>query len=77
LTREEALRLAVQTGYHLTWNEDRSGSLEAGKVADMVVLAENPLTCPEARIKDISVEMTIVNGQVVHGTHECKMQNDK
>jgi predicted amidohydrolase YtcJ len=43
----------------------------------MVVLAENPLTCPDARIKDISVEMTIVNGQVVHGTHECKMQNDK
>lgn len=66
LTREEALRLAVQNGHLLTGNEDRRGSLEPGKVADLVVLGDNPLTCPEDRIKDIPVELTMVGGRVVH-----------
>ena len=66
LTREEALRLAIQNGHMLAWNEDRRGSLEPGKVADLVVLGENPLTCPEDRIKDTPVELTMVGGRVVH-----------
>ena len=37
--------MAAQSGHRLTWNEDRYGSLEVGKVADMVVLAEDPLSC--------------------------------
>lgn len=67
LTREEALRMAAQSGYRLTWNEDRYGSLEAGKVADMVVLAEDPLTCALERMKDIKVERTFVGGRQVFG----------
>ncbi len=66
LTREEALRLSVQAGYFITWNEDRFGSLEVGKMADLVVLGDNPLTCPEDKMKDIPVDMTIVGGKVVH-----------
>jgi cytosine/adenosine deaminase-related metal-dependent hydrolase len=56
ITREEALRMAAQSGHRLTWNEERSGSLEVGKVADMVVLAEDPLSCDLDRLKDIRVE---------------------
>jgi predicted amidohydrolase YtcJ len=67
LTREEALRMAAQSGYRLTWNEDRYGSLEAGKVADMVVLEEDPLTCALERMKDIKVERTFVGGRQVFG----------
>jgi predicted amidohydrolase YtcJ len=67
LTREEALRLAAQSGHRLTWNEDRFGSLEPGKVADMVVLAEDPLTCDLDRLKDIEVERTFVGGREVFG----------
>jgi predicted amidohydrolase YtcJ len=67
LTREEALRLAVQSGHRLTWNEDRHGSLEVGKVADMVVLAEDPLTCELDRLKDIRVERTFLGGRQVYG----------
>jgi predicted amidohydrolase YtcJ len=42
LTREEVLCMAVQSGHQLTWNEDRFGSLEVGKVADMAVLPKIP-----------------------------------
>lgn len=66
LTREEALRMAAQSGHLLTWTEEEAGSIEAGKRADLVVLAEDPLTCPEDRLKDIPVEMTLVGGRIVH-----------
>jgi predicted amidohydrolase YtcJ len=66
LTREEALRLSVQTGHLLTWNEDRRGSIEVGKDADLAVLDGNPLTCAEERIKDIAVDLTVVGGRIVH-----------
>lgn len=66
LTREEALRLSVQTGHLLTWSEERRGSLEPGKDADLVVLGDDPLTCPEDAIKDLSVDLTIVAGRIVH-----------
>jgi predicted amidohydrolase YtcJ len=63
LTREEALRLAVQTGHLLTWSEERLGSLEVGKQADLVVVGEDPLTCPEERLRDLRIDMTLVGGQ--------------
>ena len=67
LTREEALRMAVQTGHMLSWNEDLYGSLEPGKVADLVVLPEDPMTCEFDRMKDIPVERTFVGGLQVFG----------
>jgi predicted amidohydrolase YtcJ len=67
LTREEALRMAAQSGHRLTWNEDRYGSLEVGKVADMVVLAEDPLSCDLDRLKDIRVDRTFLAGREVVG----------
>ena len=67
LTREEALRMAAQSGYRLTWNEEKYGSLEAGKVADMVVLAEDPLSCDLDRLKDIRVDRTFLGGRQVFG----------
>jgi predicted amidohydrolase YtcJ len=67
LTREEALRMAAQSGHRLTWNEDRYGSLEVGKVADMVVLAEDPLSCDLDRLKDVRVDGTFLGGRQVFG----------
>ena len=68
LTREEALRMAVQTGHMLSWNEDLYGSLEPGKMADLVVLPEDPMTCEFDRMKDIPVERTFVGGRQVFGS---------
>ncbi|MGH6689936.1 MAG: amidohydrolase [Gammaproteobacteria bacterium] len=66
LTREEALRMSVQSGHVLTWSENRRGSIEIGKDADLAVLDANPLTCAEDAIKDIAVDLTITGGRIVH-----------
>ena len=66
LSREEALRAATIEGAYLTFEEAEKGSLEPGKLADLVVLSDDPLTCDEARIKDITAELTIVGGRIVY-----------
>lgn len=66
LTREEVLRMAVQTGHLLSWSEDRGGSIEPGKKADLAVLNGDPLTCPLDTLRDISVELTMVDGTIVY-----------
>lgn len=45
------------------YEEQTKGSLEVGKLADLVVLAENPLTVDPKRIKDIEIVETYVGGQ--------------
>jgi hypothetical protein len=66
LGREETLRLACQTGHALTWDEALRGSIEVGKVADLAVLDADPLTCDLEALRDISADLTIVNGRIVH-----------
>ena len=66
LSREEALRCGTKGGAYLTFEEDKKGSIEEGKLADMAVLSADLLTCPEEDIKDIVSDMTIVGGEVVY-----------
>ena len=66
LSREEALRCATMGGAYLTFDEDRKGSIEEGKLADFAILSDDPLTCAEDAIKDIVAETTIVGGKVVY-----------
>jgi len=65
LTREEALRCATMGGAYLTFEEDLKGSLEPGKLADVTVLSQDPLTCPLEDLRDTVAETTIVGGEVV------------
>jgi predicted amidohydrolase YtcJ len=65
LTREEALRAATTGGAWLTLEEREKGTLEPGKLADLAVLSEDPLTVDEARIAGIVADLTIVGGRVV------------
>jgi hypothetical protein len=48
------------------FEEDRKGSIEPGKLADLVVIDRDILTIPEDQIKDIKVEMTLIHGKVVY-----------
>jgi predicted amidohydrolase YtcJ len=66
ITRQEALQLATINNARLMGDESRKGSIETGKLADLVVLSENILTCPESRIRDADVLMTIVGGKIVY-----------
>jgi predicted amidohydrolase YtcJ len=67
ITREEALRMWTVNGAYLSFEENIKGSIEPGKLADMVVISDDFLSCPVDRIKDIEALVTIVDGRVVHG----------
>ncbi|MDP7241977.1 MAG: amidohydrolase [Rhodospirillales bacterium] len=66
ITRAEALRAATMGGAALTSEENEKGSLEPGKLADLAVLSDDPLTCAEGALKDITAELTMVGGRIVH-----------
>jgi len=66
LSREEALRCMTANGALLTWDENRKGVLKPGMLADLAVLDADPLSCPEAEIKNIKALMTLVGGKVVY-----------
>lgn len=66
IDRMDALRSMTLNGAYLSFDEDKIGSLENGKYADLAVLDRDYLTCPEEEIRRIKVLMTIVAGKVVH-----------
>lgn len=68
VTREEALRMWTINGAYMSFEENLKGSIEPGKLADLVVLSKDYLSCPEDEIKDIEAVLTMVDGKVVHGS---------
>jgi len=67
LTREEALRLFTRGNSWFLRMEDRIGSIESGKLADLVVLDRDYFTVPDTQIKQVRSLMTMVGGRVIHG----------
>ena len=65
----DALKMYTEYGAYSTFSEGIKGSISPGKLADLVVLSEDPLKIPPDEIKDIRVEMTIIDGMVVYA--EC------
>lgn len=61
----DAIRIYTIHSAFACFDEAIKGSIEPGKMADFVILAENPLRVPEERLKDIKVDMTVVGGRVV------------
>lgn len=69
LTREQALRFYTINNAKLLFAEDRTGSLETGKLADLVLLDTDLLTCPEDKIRDTKALLTMVGGKIVWETN--------
>ena len=66
ISREEAIRLYTINGAKVLFWEDKLGSIESGKLADLVVLEKDILTCPVDEIKDTKVLLTMIEGEVVY-----------
>ena len=64
MTRMEALRSMTRDAAWAVFEEDRKGTLEVGKLADITVLSLNPLTVPELEIRRTEVLFTVVGGAV-------------
>ncbi|MEQ8854949.1 amidohydrolase [Gimesia sp.] len=66
LSREEALRCMTSDAAFISFEEDKKGTLEPDKLADLVVLDRDYLTCPEEEIKQIKPLLTVLDGKVVY-----------
>jgi predicted amidohydrolase YtcJ len=66
--REDALIAHTRRNAHLLFQENNLGSLEPGKLADLVVLDRDYLTVPAEQIKDITSVLTMVGGRIVFET---------
>jgi hypothetical protein len=71
ISRVEALRAMTLGNAELTFDEDLKGTLEPGKLADLVVLSDDILTCPPERIRDMDVMLTMVGGKIVYRTDDA------
>jgi len=65
ISRKEALRVETINNAYLTFEERIRGSIEPGKLADLVVLPEDILSCPPRHIEQMTVVMTMVGGKLM------------
>ena len=66
LTRAEALQLFTRNNSWFLRMEDKIGTIEPGKLADLAILDRDYFTVPDADIKKLRSVLTIVNGKIVH-----------
>ncbi|MBI4465511.1 MAG: amidohydrolase family protein, partial [Acidobacteria bacterium] len=66
VTRQEALWMGTINGAYQLGEEDKLGSIEPGKLADVIVLDRDFMTIPEDDIPNIQVLLTIVGGKAVY-----------
>lgn len=70
LDRLDALRFYTLGSAWFSGEEDKKGSIEAGKLADLSALSEDYFSVPEERIKHIRSVLTTVGGKIVYGSGE-------
>lgn len=62
----DAIRCYTYNGAYASFEENIKGSIEPGKLADLVVLSEDILSSDEEHIKDIKVDMTLIDGKILY-----------
>jgi hypothetical protein len=63
---KEAIKLYTYNAAYASFQEQYLGSLEKGKLADLIVLSNNILTIPTEEISELQVIMTLIDGKIVH-----------
>ena len=63
---EEAVKCYTINGAYAAYAEDKLGSLEPGKLADLVVLNENIFEIDLDQLINVSINLTVFNGEIVH-----------
>jgi predicted amidohydrolase YtcJ len=66
VTVDEAIRINTLNGAYASGEESIKGSIAAGKLADFVMLADDPHTVSQDRIKDIQIVRTVVGGTTMY-----------
>ncbi|MGE0554890.1 MAG: amidohydrolase [Gemmatimonadales bacterium] len=66
IAAREALRICTRNGAYASFEEGLKGSIEAGKLADFVLLGADPLTADPSSLKDIPVVRTVLGGRTTH-----------
>ena len=66
ISMSEAIIGYTRNGSYLTFEEDRKGTLEVGKLADLIVHSDDLLTVDPERIMDVTIDMTIVDGKILY-----------
>jgi predicted amidohydrolase YtcJ len=65
LTVEEALCAYTAVSAYSSHEEDRKGGIAAGKLADLVVLSEDPFSTPAERLSAVTIDLRILGGEGV------------
>lgn len=65
ITVEEAIKCYTLNSAFASFEEDIKGSIEPGKLADLIVLGEDILTIEPEKIIDVKVDMTVFDGKIV------------
>ena len=78
LTVGEGLRAMTVTNAWVTFEEDVKGTITPGKLADLTVLSEDPLSVDPFDVRSITIEMTIMDGVIRHdqrGVHHTAVHD--
>jgi predicted amidohydrolase YtcJ len=76
LTRLEALKTYTLGSAWVSQDDDNLGSVEVGKLADLVVLSDNYLTVSESDIRKLTSVLTLLNGEIVYSDSAIGLDSD-
>ena len=62
----QAVRMFTYNGAYASFEENVKGSLEPGKLADVVILDQDLLTWPAEQVRDVQVRYTLIGGEAVY-----------